>query len=61
MILLIYFNHFIKFPKILLFFRIPLKLKNQTGLKPRAWKQQQQQQQQRQTGEKNRKTTCFNI
>jgi hypothetical protein len=32
-------------------------LKNQTGLKPRAWKQQQQQQ----TGEKNRKTTCFNI
>jgi len=44
MILLIYFNHFIKFPKILLFFRIPLKFKNQTGLKPRAWKQQQQQQ-----------------
>lgn len=56
MILLIYFNHFIKFPKILLFFRIPLKFKNQTGLKPRPWKQQQQQ-----TGEKNRKTTYFNI
>lgn len=59
MILLIYFNHFIKFPKILLFFRIPLKFKNRTGLSPeaRTWKQQQQQQQ---TGEKNRKKTYCN-